>query len=348
MKPFEHYLVGGAVRDALLGRVVKERDWVVVGETPQAMLARGFTQVGRDFPVFLHPETAEEYALARTERKTGPGHGGFSFEVGGEVTLENDLLRRDLTINAIAQKPDGSLVDPFGGQADLKNKVLRHVSPAFGEDPLRVFRLCRFAATFPEFAIAKETVAIAAKLSASGSLEELAAERVWAELHKALLADQSQRFWQSLQLCGALAPWFIELNSSTSIGPGDPLNRYASLGWFVSDIAKLTKRLKAPKDFQVLACAVARDGRVLAGWKNLSADELFVCLKRNGVLRGSPLADRLIGIIEACAKVDLKQLREVCEKIQKVSSADVPVGLTGKAVGDAIKLKQLEIIRLAF
>ena len=151
------YLVGGAVRDQLLGRHVRERDWVVVGATERDMLGRGFRQVGRDFPVYLHPETGEEYALARTERKQGRGHKGFEWQVGSEVTLEDDLRRRDLTINAMARNPDNGLIDPYGGCNDLASKILRHVSDAFSEDPLRVFRVARFAATFPDFTVEKET-----------------------------------------------------------------------------------------------------------------------------------------------------------------------------------------------
>ncbi|MFL6658548.1 MAG: multifunctional CCA tRNA nucleotidyl transferase/2'3'-cyclic phosphodiesterase/2'nucleotidase/phosphatase, partial [Massilia sp.] len=169
----QSYIVGGAVRDGLLGIPVQDRDWVVVGATPEQMLALGFRPVGKDFPVFLHPETQEEYALARTERKTAPGYRGFVFHTSPEVTLEQDLVRRDLTINAIARAPDGTLVDPFGGQADLKNRIFRHVSDAFLEDPVRILRLARFAARFPDFTVAPETLTLMRGMVAAGEVDAL-------------------------------------------------------------------------------------------------------------------------------------------------------------------------------
>src|SRR5271169_3325517 len=180
------YCVGGAVRDRLLGLPVQDHDWVVVGGTPEAMIARGFQPVGRDFPVFLHPQTHEEYALARTERKTGRGHQGFSFHTAPEVSLEEDLARRDLTINAIARAEDGTLIDPFGGEKDLRAGILRHVGPAFAEDPLRVLRVARFAARFG-FAVAPRTEALMRSIAESGELSTLTPERVWQELSRALM-----------------------------------------------------------------------------------------------------------------------------------------------------------------
>ncbi|MBN8489282.1 MAG: multifunctional CCA addition/repair protein [Burkholderiales bacterium] len=198
------WVVGGAVRDALLGRPVHDRDWVVVGATPQQMLDRGFRPVGKDFPVFLHPETQEEYALARTERKTAPGYHGFSVHAAPDVTLEDDLARRDLTINAIAQAPDGTLVDPHGGQADLRARVLRHVGPAFVEDPVRILRLARFAARFHDFSIAAETMALMQQMVAAGEVDTLVAERVWQELSRGLMEDHPSRMLGALRDCGAL------------------------------------------------------------------------------------------------------------------------------------------------
>ena len=204
---FATYLVGGAVRDDLLGIADSDRDWVVVGATPQAMLDAGFTPVGKDFPVFLHPATKEEYALARTERKSGTGYKGFTVFATPDVTLEEDLQRRDLTINAIARDADGNLVDPWGGVSDLKNRILRHVSPAFAEDPLRVLRVARFAARFADqgFTIAGETRTLMQNMSASGELEHLVPERVWREFDKALHSDHAQVFIEVLHECGALA-----------------------------------------------------------------------------------------------------------------------------------------------
>ena len=198
------YIVGGAVRDDLLKRPVVDRDWVVIGSSPQAMRDAGFAAVGADFPVFLHPVTKEEYALARTERKTAPGYRGFSFDAAPDVTLEEDLQRRDLTINAMARAEDGSLIDPWGGQRDLADRVLRHVSPAFAEDPVRILRLARFAARFPEFSVAPETLALAAQMVDSGEVDALVPERVWQELARGLMEAQPSRLFEVLRVCGAL------------------------------------------------------------------------------------------------------------------------------------------------
>jgi len=198
------YEVGGAVRDALMGRPVHDRDWVVTGASPQALLDAGFTPVGRDFPVFLHPGTHEEYALARTERKTGPGYHGFVMHAAPEVTLEEDLARRDLTVNAIARAADGSLIDPWGGQADLQARVLRHVSPAFAEDPVRILRVARFAARWPEFTVAPETLALMRRMSADGEVDALVAERVWQELSRGLMEEAPARMFEVLRQADAL------------------------------------------------------------------------------------------------------------------------------------------------
>ncbi|ENM5891934.1 multifunctional CCA addition/repair protein [Vibrio mimicus] len=208
------YLVGGAVRDQLLQLPVYDRDWVVVGSSPQAMLAAGFQAVGKDFPVFLHPKTKEEHALARTERKTGVGYTGFACHYAPDVTLEEDLLRRDLTINAMAQDESGQLIDPHGGQRDLAAKVLRHVSPAFVEDPLRVLRVARFAAKLAHlgFTVAEETMQLMTGIAQSGELGHLTAERVWQEWHKSLSTNHPEVFLQVLRDCGALAVVLPELD----------------------------------------------------------------------------------------------------------------------------------------
>ncbi|MFZ5841887.1 MAG: multifunctional CCA addition/repair protein [Pseudomonadota bacterium] len=208
------YLVGGAVRDQLLGRPVTERDYVVVGATPAELLAQGYQPVGRDFPVFLHPDTRAEYALARTERKTGHGYHGFAMHAAPDVSLEADLLRRDLTINAMAMADDGELIDPYGGRADLANKILRHVSPAFAEDPLRVLRVARFAARYaPDgFTVAPDTVALMRQMVDSGELNHLTPERVWQETAKALGEDQPGVYIETLRACGALKVIFPELD----------------------------------------------------------------------------------------------------------------------------------------
>jgi len=207
------YLVGGAVRDALLGWPVKDRDWVVVGADPAAMVAAGYIAVGRDFPVFLHPETHEEYALARTERKTAPGYHGFAFHAAADVTLEQDLARRDLTINAMAQDDGGQIIDPYGGRRDLADKLLRHVSPAFAEDPVRILRLARFAARFEGFSVAPETQALMCEMVAAGEVDALVAERVWQEFAKGLMEARPERMIEVLRDCGALARLAPELDA---------------------------------------------------------------------------------------------------------------------------------------
>jgi tRNA nucleotidyltransferase (CCA-adding enzyme) len=207
------YLVGGAVRDALLGLPVGERDYVVVGATPEQMAAAGYRPVGKDFPVFLHPRTQEEHALARTERKSGRGYAGFTFHTGPEVTLEDDLIRRDLTINAIAQDDDGHLIDPHGGRRDLDARVLRHVSSAFAEDPVRILRLARFAARFAPlgFTVAPETLALCRQMVAAGEVDALVPERVWQEMSRALTGQRPSVFFEVLHACGALARILPEL-----------------------------------------------------------------------------------------------------------------------------------------
>ena len=205
------YEVGGAVRDALLDKKAKDRDWEVVGSSPEEMVSKGFKLIGKDFPVFLHPASNEEYALARTEKKIGHGYHGFNFYFGKEVTLEEDLSRRDFTINAIAKDKSGMLIDPFGGQADLQNKVLRNVSPAFVEDPLRLLRLARFAAKFSEFTVCQQTEVLCQQLVDSGEINFLTAERVWLELVKSLSLTAAWRFFKpwkvlvQMKFCGHIS-----------------------------------------------------------------------------------------------------------------------------------------------
>jgi len=205
------YQVGGAVRDKLLGLPVQDRDWVVVGATPAEMISQGFKLVGADFPVFLHPETHEEYALARTERKTAPGYKGFAVHAAPDVTLEEDLQRRDLTINAIAMDEHGNLTDPFKGVADIKQKILRHVSPAFSEDPVRILRVARFAARFADFHVATETQTLMRTMVDNGEVDALVPERVWAELERALGEATPTRFFEVLRACGALEKLLPEI-----------------------------------------------------------------------------------------------------------------------------------------
>ena len=211
---YKTYLVGGAVRDQLLGHPFNDYDWVVVGATPQLMIDAGFRPVGQDFPVFLHPETGEEYALARTERKSGQGYGGFTFHASPNVTLEQDLIRRDLTINAMAMDDDCKVIDPYGGQRDLAARVLRHVSPAFVEDPMRVLRIARYAARYDRmgFTVAPDTMALMGELARSGELKALTAERSWKEISRALMEPNPEIFIRVLRDCGALAELLPEVD----------------------------------------------------------------------------------------------------------------------------------------
>jgi tRNA nucleotidyltransferase (CCA-adding enzyme) len=208
----QRYLVGGAVRDALLGRPSSDRDWVLVGARVPDLLAAGYLAVGQDFPVFLHPDTREEHALARTERKTGPGYRGFEFQADPTVTLEDDLLRRDLTINAIAQDESGTLIDPHGGQRDLADKLLRHVSPAFAEDPVRILRVARFAARFHDFRVAPQTLELMRQMVERGEVDALVPERVWQELARGLMEARPSRLFEVLRACGALARLLPEVD----------------------------------------------------------------------------------------------------------------------------------------
>ncbi|MCJ8304193.1 multifunctional CCA addition/repair protein [Shewanella sp.] len=264
------YLVGGAVRDSLLKLPVKDRDYLVVGATQEQMLAKGFHRVGKDFPVFLHPETQQEYALARTERKTGSGYGGFTCHASPDVTLEQDLLRRDLTVNAIAQDDDGKLYDPYGGVDDLNNKVLRHVSDAFIEDPLRVLRVARFAARFHAqgFTIADETLTMMANISQSGELEALTAERVFQELDKALSTDNPHIFIDVLEQCGALKVLFPEIHAL--FGVPQPAKWHPEIDTGIHTLMVLEQAAKLTKDNSVRFAALVHDlGKALSPKEHL-------------------------------------------------------------------------------
>ncbi len=256
----ETYLVGGAVRDRLLGRPAGDRDWVVVGATPAQMILAGYRPVGRDFPVFLHPETREEHALARTERKTAPGYTGFVFHAEPTVTLEQDLERRDFTINAIAQRADGSLVDPFGGARDIEARVLRHVSPAFAEDPVRILRAARFLARFAPlgFTLAPETLALMRGMVAAGEVDHLVAERVWQELKKALEMPQPSAAIALLRDCGALAKLLPEVDALYGVPQRPEYHPEVDTGIHTQMVLDMAARL-APGDALVGFCALTHD-----------------------------------------------------------------------------------------
>ena len=253
-------MVGGAVRDKLLGRPVNDHDWVVVGATPEQMLALGYLPVGRDFPVFLHPDTREEYALARTERKSGRGYHGFVFQADANVTLEQDLARRDLTINAIAEDAQGVLTDPFGGVRDIAVRVLRHVSPAFAEDPVRVLRTARFAARFAPlgFTVAPETMTLMQQMVRDGEIDHLVPERVWAETRKALGEAQPSAFLRVLRECGALAVLFPEVDALYGVPQRAEFHPEIDSGVHLELVLDQSAQL-APGDDLVAFCALTHD-----------------------------------------------------------------------------------------
>jgi tRNA nucleotidyltransferase (CCA-adding enzyme) len=253
------YLVGGAVRDAQLGIPPRERDWCVVGAMPEELEALGYTRVGKDFPVFLHPETNEEYALARTERKTGPGYHGFAFNCAPDVTIEEDLGRRDLTINAIAQDEDGKLIDPWGGLADIENRVLRHVSDAFVEDPVRVLRVARFAARFADrgFSVADETMQLMQRMVDNGEVDALVADRVWKETEAALTGRNVRIFFETLRACGALRVLYPEVDALFGIPQPERWHPEIDTGLHVMMVLEQAEAIS--EDLEVRFAALVHD-----------------------------------------------------------------------------------------
>ncbi len=306
------YVVGGAVRDEMLGLPVQDRDYVVVGATPEEMLKQGFRPVGRDFPVFLHPQTHEEYALARTERKTAPGYHGFTFHAAPDVTLEQDLQRRDLTINAMARDGAGRLIDPYHGAEDLGAGVLRHVSPAFAEDPVRILRVARFAARFG-FSVAPETRELMVRMVQAGEADALVAERVWQELAKGLMEQVPSAMFTVLRDCGALARVLPQIDALYDDGraaealaaldaaaeAAAPLEvRFAALLRALEPeaVEALCARLRAPAACRDLALLAARHGNALADGAELDADELLQQLEAADAWRRP---ERLRDLVEA-------------------------------------------------
>ena len=252
------YLVGGAVRDQLLGLPVKDRDWIVVGAVPATLLSLGYQQVGKDFPVFLNPKTKEEYALARTERKSSAGYTGFICDFSPTITLEQDLIRRDLTINAMAQSEDGEIIDPYGGKQDLENRILRHISPAFSEDPLRVLRVARFAARYHSlgFKIASETLALMAELAQSGELQHLTAERVWLETEKALNEKNPEIYFETLHKTGALRVLFPEIDAL--YGVPNPVKHHPEVDSFIHTMLVLKQAVNLTENNPILNKSAVR------------------------------------------------------------------------------------------
>ncbi|WP_338460021.1 multifunctional CCA addition/repair protein [Pseudomonas sp. TE3-3-F2023] len=364
------YKVGGAVRDRLLGRPVSDIDWLVVGATVEEMHAKGFRPVGADFPVFLHPKTGEEYALARTERKSGRGYGGFTFHASPDVTLEEDLIRRDLTINAMAEDEMGTVYDPYHGQDDLDQRLLRHVSPAFAEDPLRVLRVARFAARYAPlgFRVADETLELMRQISASGELQALTAERSWKEIERALMEAQPQVFFQVLHACGALRELLPEFDDTpkalAALEQAAMHEQTLQVRWACllqsltpAAIKAVNQRLKAPRECQELALLTGECLKLGNQAQELPATALLELLQKFDVYRrpqrfedfliacemtalgegkaGYPQADYLRGAAAAARAVDVKPL--------------VLTGLSGQALGEALKgerLKALEAYKL--
>ena len=354
------YLVGGAVRDKLLGIPTEDRDWVVIGSSPAGMLELGYVQVGNDFPVFLHPTTKEQYALARTEKKIGFGHTAFDFNISSKVTLEDDLKRRDLTINAIAESNDGKLIDPFGGVSDIKNKLLKHVSNAFYEDPLRVLRVARFHAKLASlgFSISPDTLSIMSEISQSGELETLSPERIWQEFQKSLATPTPDKFILTLEECGALKALLpeltIKLQTLNSLRCASTLSketniRYAALMHDIGNSlldnsrqAKLAnsqvyelkfqsevkKRFKVPNDHGALAALVCEHHEKMSRLKQLGAEELLSIIESSDAIRRPERFEKFLTVCEAISKASLRhenntQNNLLSEVLKIVSDVDV-------------------------
>ena len=331
----EIYVVGGAVRDELLGLPIKDKDFVVVGATPEEMVAAGFKPVGKDFPVFLHPKTHEEHALARTERKSGRGYKGFTVHCAPDVTLEQDLERRDLTINAIAKKPDGILVDPFGGKADLEKKILRHVSEAFAEDPVRILRVARFAARFG-FRIADETMALMTMMVAAGETDHLVSERVWQEFSRGLAEPKPALMFEALERCGLRPKLLPELKSIPKNFSGRLPVRFALLCWPLSEpeIRALCDRIKVPNEERELALLACRCKDLLNPSK---AGEFLDLFKRADAFRRP---ERFRDFLEAARLAELKLPEGKITKALQAATA-VDAGAVASRAGKPAEIAAL-------
>jgi tRNA nucleotidyltransferase (CCA-adding enzyme) len=356
------YLVGGAVRDQLLGRPVGERDWVVVGATPQEMEQRGYRAVGRDFPVYLHPQTHEEYALARLERKIAPGYRGFATQSSPEVTLEQDLERRDLTINAMARSSDGALIDPFGGQRDIAARQLRHVSSAFVEDPVRVVRVARFAARYHSlgFTVAPETLALMRRMVENGEIRALVPERLWRELERALAEPNPEAFFDCLQTCEALPVLMPELTWNqparrallTAVALGAPATvRFAALlaQHAAAAIDALCQRLRVPaeyRDLALLGAALAQ--RLLDATEQPSAQQLVTLLEAADAWRRPERFHKLLLVARALAQPTPLGLELWSDAHQATSAVTLPpeqlARLKGHEIAAAIRAARIEAL----
>lgn len=349
------YLVGGAVRDQLLGLPIKEKDWVVVGATVEDMLRAGYRQVGKDFPVFLHPKTGEEYALARTERKVGRGYTGFAFDASPTVTLEEDLKRRDLTINAMAQTPTGEIIDPYHGQTDLKKKILRHVSLAFAEDPVRILRVARFNARFG-FDVAPDTLLLMRKMVGQGEVDALVAERVWKEFERALIEQHPENFFTVLASCNALDILFphiissgaglIALSQSVKIS-SSPQVRFAALLHTLSEseIKTLCDRYRAPTDYRELAILVSKFLPDYQDAKNLTANDLLnLLLATDAFRRPGRFNDFLLSCAACSSKPTTDWLLTCYEAVKTIEIKELTASYTGQELAQKIKEKRYHTI----
>ena len=336
------YLVGGAVRDQLLGKEPKERDWVVVGSSPDEMIAKGFKQVGKDFPVFIHPKSGEEYALARTERKSGHGYTGFNFNTNSNVSLEEDLERRDLTINAIAQDDSGNLIDPFNGQKDILEKKLRHVSNAFSEDPLRVLRIARFKSDLDNFEITKETLIKINDIKESGELNYLTGERIWLELYK--VSDPFQ-FMTNIERLDVdnIFPGFIKGTSCINKN----LNKLNNLSYFIhtaiKDVDVFCKKLKVPNEYRDLALLLnnCKDKVKEYSPRHNNADELILIIKKLDIRK----TDRLNNFFEIISdEYDfIEFFKELIYKIRLYKLDNSDMEKPGKEIQKLIQSAHLDI-----
>ncbi len=355
MDDLKYFLVGGAVRDEVLKRENSDRDYVVVGANEEQMLERGFKKIGKAFPVFLHPDTGEEYALARTEKKQGLGHSGFEISASADITLLQDLSRRDLTINAIAFSPDGEFFDPHNGLEDLSNKVLRHVSEAFVEDPLRFFRVARFASQLPGFSIAKETSFLMRQMYRLESLDELSSERIWQEFLKALKAPEPNRWFETLSDVQAYEPWFGVFSGKTfRIAPGSAIQRFALLPLSEDEILSFSGMLKIPKEFSQAALDRARH---LEYFKSNPPDEASLAVYYEHLVELKALHDPfrlffLLNLIEdeslraewrSKSSHDLGVIKEHKENIEKETSS-----LFGRDKGEGVKHARLKVLQDQF
>lgn len=342
------YLVGGAVRDELLGLPVKERDWVIVGATPEELLALGYQPVGKEFPVFLHPETHEEYALARTERKNGKGYKGFVFYTDPTISLEEDLKRRDLSINAIAKDSEGTLIDPYHGQDDLKKKCLRHVSPAFAEDPVRILRVARFAATLPEFTVDPLTNNFMTLMVQNGEVEALTPERVWQEMSRALVAAQPVRFFEVLNNCGALKILFPSLKHHRVTITIDYFNgeqRFAVLLHELScdEITYFCKHYKVPTGFSDLALLTKQLSTDYQALDTKNPRAILSLIKRGDALRRPERFIQVVQVLAHYSSIDHLPLLEKIIPLLKNIDTQVLQEKNLKNAEFAAALEQLQL-----